>query len=214
MRRLGDRMDDARREWEHYQRQDDFLLPKGLLVQAEAQIDSLQPYLQGALQDFYQTSQRHEREQTAALEWAQVERDLRDQARRLQTTLRLRGIGENLAGTIALVGRNLQANAAAPLGIVQDTLHQGMTLAREQNRLVGHEGSVLSVAFSPDGQTIVSGSLDRTLRLWRGGTWHDWLAICCNRIRHHPCLKHPQTADARMACAVCETYVWAKEKSN
>ncbi|MFZ9739306.1 MAG: WD40 repeat domain-containing protein [Prochlorotrichaceae cyanobacterium] len=30
----------------------------------------------------------------------------------------------------------------------------------------GHSGSVYSVAFSPDGQTIVSGSADGTIRLW------------------------------------------------
>jgi WD40 repeat protein len=30
----------------------------------------------------------------------------------------------------------------------------------------GHEDSVTSVAFSPDGKTIVSGSKDNTLRLW------------------------------------------------
>jgi WD40 repeat protein len=32
--------------------------------------------------------------------------------------------------------------------------------------LEGHEGGVWSVAFSPDGKQIVSGSLDSTLRVW------------------------------------------------
>jgi len=32
--------------------------------------------------------------------------------------------------------------------------------------LVGHTGSVLSVAFSPDGETLASGSSDNTIKLW------------------------------------------------
>jgi WD40 repeat protein/ABC-type dipeptide/oligopeptide/nickel transport system ATPase subunit len=37
---------------------------------------------------------------------------------------------------------------------------------REANRLEGHNNSVMSVAFSPDGKTIVSGSDDNTIKLW------------------------------------------------
>jgi WD40 repeat protein len=31
---------------------------------------------------------------------------------------------------------------------------------------IGHSDSVHSVAFSPDGKTLVSGSADRTIKLW------------------------------------------------
>ena len=33
--------------------------------------------------------------------------------------------------------------------------------------LEGHSNSVLSVAYSPDGQTVASGSLDNTIKIWR-----------------------------------------------
>ena len=34
-----------------------------------------------------------------------------------------------------------------------------------------HSGYVRSVAFSPDGKTIVSGSDDQTLKVWDAGAW-------------------------------------------
>src|ERR1700730_7169403 len=45
----------------------------------------------------------------------------------------------------------------------------------------GHSGSVNSVAYSPDGQLLVSGSSDRTIKLWRrDGTFIRSLAIPYN----------------------------------
>jgi len=41
---------------------------------------------------------------------------------------------------------------------------------RELRTLVGHMGSVMSVAFSPDGKTLASGSRDKTIKLWEVGT--------------------------------------------
>ena len=38
--------------------------------------------------------------------------------------------------------------------------------SRSVATLQGHTGEVLSVSYSPDGSTLASGSLDRTVRLW------------------------------------------------
>jgi WD40 repeat protein len=39
-----------------------------------------------------------------------------------------------------------------------------------QNVLSGHSSLVNTVAFSPDGKRIVSGSLDTMIRVWNAGT--------------------------------------------
>ena len=38
-----------------------------------------------------------------------------------------------------------------------------------------HSGDVCSVAFSPDGKTIVSGSSDKTIKVWDAGVGTDTL---------------------------------------
>ncbi|MCY7276847.1 MAG: AAA-like domain-containing protein [Phormidesmis sp. CAN_BIN44] len=61
-----------------------------------------------------------------------------------------------------------------------DILQQVIYAIQESNRLERHQGSVNSVSFSPDGQTIVSGSDDKTIKLWsRDGTELKTLS------RHH-----------------------------
>ena len=41
-----------------------------------------------------------------------------------------------------------------------------MTTGEKLYTLTGHAGYVLSVSFSPNGQTVASGSHDRIIKLW------------------------------------------------
>ena len=47
--------------------------------------------------------------------------------------------------------------------------------------LTGHSGSVFSVAYSPDGKHIVSGSNDLTVKVWDSQTGKEVSVLLCHR---------------------------------
>ncbi|NBD15649.1 MAG: hypothetical protein GVY04_05725 [Cyanobacteria bacterium] len=54
---------------------------------------------------------------------------------------------------------------------LEKALRQSLYWGRERNRLLGHRDTVTRVKFSPDGQTLVSASWDKTIKIWqRDGT--------------------------------------------
>ena len=130
-------------------------------------------HLNQLAQEFIQESQAAQErleaekdEQIRELNQVLTESKLREQAARVLNLLPVQPL-DALVLAIQTMGLNLeQLSEEKILAPVQESLNQAMTRAMVPITLGGHEHDVISVAFSPDGKLIVSGSGDNTARLW------------------------------------------------
>jgi WD40 repeat protein len=92
---------------------------------------------------------------------------LRENAARVQNLLPVEPV-EALILAIKATGESRASlfTSKEVLPQVQSSLRDASGDARERNIFQGHEDRVISVAFSPDGKTIVSGDWIGTIRLW------------------------------------------------
>ena len=184
--RFQRRLDEASVYWNQNGR------PDGSLWRSP-DLDSLKNYYQRAndnmtpLQvEFFQASQQAENNRKLlqwlgigglvaglfffAYQWQSSERGRIEQAALTAKSLSSTDPLTSLETAINLVGQSrsplfsFPSQSFAPS--VQDSLFSALQDIREKNIFKGHQGSVNSVAISTNGQTIVSGGHDGTVRLW------------------------------------------------
>ncbi|WP_193198177.1 caspase family protein [Nostoc sp. MG11] len=165
LRRLSDRLADALREWLNKGENEKYLIQGGLLAEVRENWSKLEFLSSPQAKNFYQLSNAYEQHQIATLEKALTESRLREKAARVENLLTVQPL-DSLVLAIQAMGENLEKLPQQILAPVQNSLNRVMNKARVSISFRGHKRDVNSIAISADGQMIVSGGGDGTVRLW------------------------------------------------
>ena len=82
-------------------------------------------------------------------------------------------LGKGVINDIQISSDNTRLAIASSIGIWLYDLHTGSETAL----ITGHTGSVMHVAFSPDGKILASSARDETIRLWNTETGESLLSL-------------------------------------
>jgi WD40 repeat protein/energy-coupling factor transporter ATP-binding protein EcfA2 len=168
LRRLEDRIQDSYEDWKRHEKEERYLLSGGLMDQSKPFEGRLQHFFHPELQEFYMKSKKHEQNLSDERDSAKTKGLLIEYATKSKRLIKYKVLkgSESLVRAIYLAGENLKREPQSWPHAVQDTLYEATLRVVDSNIFHGHEADVWSVAFSRDGQKIISCSSDGTLRLW------------------------------------------------
>ncbi len=205
VRRTAEKLAEARRDWEGAEepKKEKYLITRVLLEQVRKDWKRIRLYSleREADEAFYRLSDQAEQAEQLKLKLEKLKLKLEVNASRVERMIEAKRPSlEILSLAAQTMGEKQEQLPEKLIGSVPACLRQTVAKLLRSPSAYGHSSSVRSVAFSPDGNTIVSGSDDNTIRLWKHMSPTSWLRTCCQRL-HNNWTHDPDL----IACRTCLT---------